>query len=113
MTPDALAFVLALGMVASSILTAAVRSYAISRQILDHPNERSSHTRPTPRGGGVAIVASFIVLALALGWFGQIPAALLAALSVSGGLVALVGWMDDRAALPARLRFLTHVAASA
>ena len=113
MTPGVIAFVLALAIVASSILTAAVRSYAISRQILDHPNERSSHTQPTPRGGGVAIVASFIVLALALGWFGQIPAALLAALSVSGGLVALVGWMDDRAALPARLRFLTHVAASA
>ncbi|MCA1940798.1 MAG: glycosyl transferase, partial [Caenispirillum bisanense] len=27
------------------------------RQILDRPNERSSHSRPTPRGGGLAVMA--------------------------------------------------------
>ena len=113
LTAEAIAFVLAIGMVVSSALTAAVRSYAISRQILDHPNERSSHTRATPRGGGVAIVASFLALIIALGCFGQMPMVLLAALLGSGGLVALVGWMDDRAPLAARWRFLAHLAASA
>jgi len=29
-----------------------IRRYAERRQIIDHPNERSSHSVPTPRGGG-------------------------------------------------------------
>ncbi|MCI0556512.1 MAG: glycosyl transferase, partial [Anaerolineae bacterium] len=33
-----------------------IRRYAERRQILDHPNERSSHSMPTPRGGGLAII---------------------------------------------------------
>jgi UDP-N-acetylmuramyl pentapeptide phosphotransferase/UDP-N-acetylglucosamine-1-phosphate transferase len=34
--------------------------------LLDAPNERSSHTVPTPRGGGVGILAAFIVAGLTL-----------------------------------------------
>ncbi|HZM25656.1 MAG TPA: hypothetical protein VFC02_28155, partial [Anaerolineales bacterium] len=33
-----------------------IRRYAERRQIIDRPNERSSHSTPTPRGGGLAIV---------------------------------------------------------
>ena len=46
----------------ASGLTALIRRYALSTNLLDRPNERSSHTVPTPRGGGVAIVASFLLL---------------------------------------------------
>ena len=35
------------------------------RQILDHPNHRSSHDRPTPRGGGLAVVAAVVAGAAA------------------------------------------------
>jgi Fuc2NAc and GlcNAc transferase len=111
-TVGVIAFVLALGAALSAGLTAIVRSYAVSRRILDHPNERSSHTRPTPRGGGVAFVASFLALAIALCWYGVVPYALIGALLTSAGLVTLVGWMDDRDHLPARWRFLGHTAAS-
>ncbi|MBL8107889.1 MAG: hypothetical protein JNJ72_20140, partial [Anaerolineales bacterium] len=38
-----------------------IRQYAERRRIMDHPNERSSHSAPTPRGGGRAIV--IVVLA--------------------------------------------------
>ena len=41
-----------------------LRHYALSRSLLDIPNARSSHSVPTPRGGGVAIVLTFM-LALA------------------------------------------------
>ena len=41
------------------ILTGVVRRYAMRRHMLDIPNARSSHTIPTPRGGGVGIVISF------------------------------------------------------
>jgi UDP-GlcNAc:undecaprenyl-phosphate GlcNAc-1-phosphate transferase len=41
----------------------AVITFFLSRHIkaLDVPNERSSHTKVTPRGGGIAIVVSFLV----------------------------------------------------
>ncbi|WKV95421.1 glycosyltransferase family 4 protein [Pseudomonas sp. H22_DOA] len=44
----------------SFALTAFLRRYALSRSLIDVPNQRSSHTIPTPRGGGVAIVLTFI-----------------------------------------------------
>jgi UDP-N-acetylmuramyl pentapeptide phosphotransferase/UDP-N-acetylglucosamine-1-phosphate transferase len=43
----------------SLLITWGVKIYAIHKAILDHPNERSSHTLPTPRGGGLAIVITF------------------------------------------------------
>ena len=36
------------------------------KHLLDMPKERSSHTEPTPRGGGVGILAAFIVAGLTL-----------------------------------------------
>jgi len=42
-------------------LTFVLRRYALSKRLMDIPNERSSHVVPTPRGGGVAIVMSFVL----------------------------------------------------
>ena len=36
--------------------TGAVLGSLRARAILDHPNERSSHATPTPRGAGLAVV---------------------------------------------------------
>ncbi len=112
-SPLSLAFALVtVGLLVGWWLTAGMHRYALAAQLLDHPNERSSHTEPTPRGGGVAIVVSFCLLAIALGAAGVLTQDWLAALLGSGLLVALVGFLDDRAALPARWRFLAHGAAS-
>jgi Fuc2NAc and GlcNAc transferase len=46
-----------LALALSYLGVAALRRWAERRQILDIPNERSSHTLPTPRGGGIAIVS--------------------------------------------------------
>ncbi len=100
------------GLLASWWLTGRVRRYALAAQLLDHPNERSSHTEPTPRGGGIAIVISFSGLMVVLGVAGALPAHWLAGVLSSGLLVAGVGFLDDRAALPARWRFLAHGLAS-
>jgi len=43
---------------ASYAATALVRRWALRRAVLDVPNERSSHSSPTPRGGGLVIAAS-------------------------------------------------------
>jgi len=82
------------------------------RRILDHPNERSSHSHPTPRGGGLAVTPVILI-----GW--AVLAGLGLALSgqfiVMAGALALLllSWRDDRASLPARLRLLVHFAAVA
>ena len=102
---------LALGL--SWLLTALVRRYALHTRLLDRPNERSSHTVPTPRGGGVAIVASFLLLIVAMGLPGLIEHHLMIAALGAGAVVALLGFIDDRSSLPARWRFLGHAAAAA
>ena len=82
------------------------------RQILDHPNERSSHSQPTPRGGGLAVTPVIL-----LGWLvlAGLGVALSGQLIVMAGALALLvlSWRDDRASLPARVRLLVHGAAVA
>lgn len=46
----------------SITMTGLLRRYAQTR-LLDQPNHRSSHQVPTPRGGGMAIVATFLLAA--------------------------------------------------
>ena len=101
-----------LGVFLSCLLTALMRRYALSSHLLDHPNDRSAHTVPTPRGGGLAIVASFLLLTLGLGLAGLIASSLCIAILGSGLLVATLGFLDDRNHLPARWRFSSHLLAA-
>ena len=99
--------------VVSSGGTWIVREYARRRSVLDVPNERSSHTRPTPRGGGAAIVAAVLLSVVAL-WRGNVidTAVTLAALG-AGGAVAAIGFVDDHRPVPARVRLAIHFGAAA
>ena len=101
------------GLAMSCLLTAMARRYALSSELLDHPNDRSSHSVPTPRGGGIAIVASCLLLAVALSSLGLIEPRLLAATLAAGAVVAILGFIDDRSSLAARWRFMGHAAAAA
>ena len=97
----------------AAVLTGAVRRHALRAGVMDVPNARSSHTQPTPRGGGLAIVLTVAAAALCLWWFGgSLPASLILALVGAGGLVAAVGYLDDRAGLGAGVRFGAHLAAT-
>ena len=86
--------------VATYVLTWAVRRYALRRGIVDVPNARSSHTLPTPRGGGLAIVVVFLASIIFLALRGIISGQIAAAICGGGLLVAGVGWLDDRRGLP-------------
>jgi UDP-N-acetylmuramyl pentapeptide phosphotransferase/UDP-N-acetylglucosamine-1-phosphate transferase len=82
-----------------------LRKWIVRKQILDIPNQRSSHTIPTPRGGGLVIVIMVLVTILVLtiinkNWVQGI------ALLVGGSLIAQVGWWDDRHSLSAPIRLL-------
>jgi Fuc2NAc and GlcNAc transferase len=96
----------------SLLVTQVVRYYALRHSLIDIPNSRSSHSEPTPRGGGLAIVLTwFLALAILLvlerldPWVG-------AALLAGGVLVAGVGWVDDRRGVSAGLRASIHLIAA-
>ena len=93
-------------------LTWGVRHYALSKNLMDIPNERSSHSVATARGGGVAIVVGFLLALPVLGWLGLMDRPALFALSGSGLSVALIGFADDHGHIAARWRLLGHFTAA-
>lgn len=96
----------------SILLTGLTRQLAIRKNILDIPNERSSHHIPTPRGGGIAIVVMFTLSLLMLGMAGWIASNLLWALVGGGFLIALLGYADDVYSVPTRIRIILHFLAA-
>lgn len=113
MTDPFLSIACAVGLFAASwALTGFVRRYAMSVELLDTPNARSSHTMPTPRGGGLAIVATFLAFVTAVSALDLIAPAAMLALLGGGFAVAMLGFLDDRAHVGARWRFLSHLAAA-
>ncbi|ROM58249.1 glycosyl transferase [Pseudomonas poae] len=96
----------------SFVLTAVIRRYALLRSIIDIPNARSSHSVPTPRGGGVAIVLAFLAVIPLLGWLGLVSTDSLVAVAGAGALVAVLGFMDDHGHIAARWRLVGHFSAA-
>lgn len=94
------------------LLTRTAIHWVVRLGMQDIPGERSSHVVPTPRGGGI-VICGLLLTASAIGsatvsksnrWF-------LASLC-GGGLVSLIGWVDDRSSVSARVRFSIHLLAA-
>ena len=102
-----------LAVAVSALLTYLVLRHSERAGIVDVPNERSSHTAPTPRGGGIAIVivvlASYVYTGAAS--VAGIPGHL--AIAIGSALIALVGYVDDRVNVSSRIRFLVQVIGAA
>src|SRR5688500_307431 len=81
--------------------------WSLGRNLLDIPNDRSSHSTPTPRGGGLVIAF--------LGLLGYAIAALVFDAPFSWGfflgaaLIAIVSWLDDLYSLPFWSRLIVHI----
>jgi len=93
----------------SLVITEIYRRYSLKNNFLDIPNERSSHTLPTPRGGGISIVGLFLITLIISN---SISSDILFAFVGAGFLVALVGFLDDKAHIAARWRLLFHFLAA-
>lgn len=98
--------------VACWTMTWCLRRYALSRSLMDVPNARSSHSVPTPRGGGVAIVFGYLLALICAAFLGNISFAALLAFGLSGAAIALLGFLDDHGHIAARWRLLGHFAAA-
>ena len=97
---------------ATGWLVATIRRWALRKALLDLPNSRSSHSRATPRLGGVAIA---LVLLCGLAILAMSPLAsaqqrwALLVLACTGAGVAIVSLLDDVRPLPAVVRLLVHL----
>ncbi len=99
----------------SFLLTWAIIGFSRKRKLLDVPNKRSSHRVPKPRLGGVAIVTAFYATVATLYALGYDPFPtnrLAAGFLAGGGLLALMGIVDDLHHLNALLKLLLQVAAA-
>jgi Fuc2NAc and GlcNAc transferase len=86
-----------------------IRRWAILKRLLDKPTTRSSHTRITPLGGGLAIVTCwYLVITFLLAFYPELmPEKLFLAL-LPGLLLLYVGIQDDAKQLSPWIRLITQ-----
>jgi UDP-N-acetylmuramyl pentapeptide phosphotransferase/UDP-N-acetylglucosamine-1-phosphate transferase len=77
------------------------------RDMLDYPNERSSHIAPTPRGGGLAMTGSVLLAWIALGQAGLVASSVIS-IVIGTTLLAVVSWIDDLRGLSPGMRLVAQ-----
>ncbi|RUM73188.1 MAG: glycosyl transferase [Sulfurovum sp.] len=87
----------------SLTLTYFIKEHAIKNARIAQVNERSSHTIPTPYGGGIAIAATWFLGLTYLFVMKEIDHSLYFAL-MAGLIIAVVGYFDDLYELSAKVR---------
>lgn len=93
----------------SCLLVPFVKKIANHVGAMDYPNERKVHTKPMPRLGGLAIFGAFL-----LGYmlFARTSLQMLSIL-IGGFIIILTGVVDDIKPVPAKIKFLLQIVASA
>lgn len=109
-------------MIAASTAAAAlctpfwVKRYLRARQVVDIPNDRSSHETIALRGGGLSTLAA-VLIGLATSAFAlrdESPGLLLLVTVLLGACsLSLIGWVDDRRGLSIIFRFSAQLLISA
>lgn len=94
--------------VISALLTRRLCDPASWLYVLDHPNERSLHSCPTPRGGGLAILTSILATWLVMAIMGTVNADMI---WISFGALAIsaISFWDDHASLHPVYRLMVHI----
>src|SRR5204862_7335387 len=80
------------------------------RDMFGHPNERSLHAIPIPRGAGIAVVGAILLACLALSQLVPTPT-ISRPILVGAALLAAVSWIDDVRSLPAAVRLAVQLVA--
>ncbi len=89
----------------SFFLTYFIKNYAIKKSLVAQVNERSSHTVPTPHGGGIAIAITWFIGLVYLFFTSQIETNLFYALLI-GFIISIVSFFDDLYELSPKLRLI-------
>ena len=102
----------ALAFIGSWAGTWAMTRWLTARGIVDHPGERSSHDRPTPKGAGAAVVTVLLAIWIALALLGMVPRGILG-ISLLGLVLAAVSWRNDLRDMSVTLRLAVQIGAVA
>jgi UDP-N-acetylmuramyl pentapeptide phosphotransferase/UDP-N-acetylglucosamine-1-phosphate transferase len=98
---------------AMAFLTAALIAGLVrAARVLDRPNDRSNHSDPTPRSGGLGVLAGFFAGVALLAGLTPAAGSALGAIAAVSALVGLVGLADDLTTLSERLKFFLLAALS-
>jgi len=89
-------------------MTGLLRRYFINQSLIDIPNARSSHSKPTPRGGGVAVVITYSIGLIILWDMLLLDNLPFVGLLGAGLLVAAIGFIDDYGHVAVGWRLLAH-----
>jgi Fuc2NAc and GlcNAc transferase len=84
----------------------AFRRWSLRKNIFDIPNERSSHTEPTPRGGGLII--DVVCLSIFFAYCLIFQTNIYWSYFLGAIIVAVISWLDDLFTVPSVWRFLCH-----
>jgi len=91
----------------SFVLTYLIRVWALKYKIIDIPNRRSSHTSPTPRGGGLAIITCWYI-GITILFFNELINDRLYYAFISGSLLAIISLLDDLVSIKPLVRLLAQ-----
>jgi UDP-GlcNAc:undecaprenyl-phosphate GlcNAc-1-phosphate transferase len=98
-----------------ALLSACVVRAMIAWPILDHPNARSAHVRPTPRGGGLGVVVAFcagMAVLYLVARSARLAEPQFVGVMLAAVAIAAVALWDDVRDLPAKLRLAAQCAAA-
>lgn len=95
----------------SLVLTFFIKQIALNKSLLAQVNERSSHTTPTPHGGGIAIAMTWFLGLIYLFTCKEIDPSLFYAL-MCGSVLSFVSYCDDLYELSPKLRLLVQACVS-
>jgi UDP-N-acetylmuramyl pentapeptide phosphotransferase/UDP-N-acetylglucosamine-1-phosphate transferase len=98
--------------VATFVLTGVVLRFLRTHAIFDYPNQRSSHSIPTPKGAGIAVIGCICVAWIIISWSTPMAGVSLAVVFAALALAA-VSWFDDLKGLSPLWRFLAQITAVA
>ncbi|EXX86805.1 UDP-phosphate N-acetylglucosaminyl 1-phosphate transferase [Paenibacillus darwinianus] len=107
-----------IALIIALILTPVVKNFAFKVGAIDKPNARKVHTRIMPRLGGLAIYLAFVGTFLVLfpflpdGLLNRYDMNLIKGLLVGGTIIVLIGALDDRFELSAKVKLLGQIAAA-
>jgi UDP-GlcNAc:undecaprenyl-phosphate GlcNAc-1-phosphate transferase len=96
-------------------VSALVVRATIDARVMDRPNARSAHTRPTPKGGGIGVVVAFMLgIAVLYGFadFSRIAEPYFRGVILAAFAIAVVSFLDDLKNWPFAVKLVAQMLAA-
>ncbi|QDT43119.1 WbpL_WbcO_like glycosyltransferase [Gimesia alba] len=103
-----LGILLFLAAIISIVCTKTIIKNAARIGLISEPTERCAHVNPTPNGGGLAFVISFLAMASLLYSWNYISGNIVLGIGFGSLLIAAIGFFDDYLHLSIKLRLLSQ-----